>query len=245
MSRSNPTLNSPHPCTRWIEWDGSNGGFRHYDRDGKQNILIPDGFTFILLDELSTVKGWHDASDSGIFANEVRDTKQETLIVKAFKGGTIAEGLYQKIRDRVNAAGGSFVMNLYVAFKGDSGSLAIGSVQFKGAALSAWLEFRKQNRNDLYKKAVRVKGNTEGKKGKITFRTPNFFLTEITPETDAQALALDKELQKFLEGYFKRTRTEQVEASPHEPAEEHEEPHSRSANPASEPERDPEDDIPF
>lgn len=253
MSRSNPTTNNPNPCTRWIEWDGSNGGFRHYDKDAKKNILIPDGFTFILLDQLATVKGWHDASDSGIFSNEVRDTKQEVMIVKAFKGGTIAEGFYAKIRDRINAAGGNYTTNLYVAFKtGDT--LSIGSVQFKGAALSAWLEFAKNNRSDLYKKAIRVKGFTEGKKGKIVFRTPNFFLADITPETDALAIDCDKKLQAFLDGYFKRTRVEQVEQSPNEPEHyEHEPPverqrppHDPDLDPEPDPAlEDPEDDIPF
>lgn len=213
MSRSNPTLNSPHPCTRWFEWDGSNGGIRYYDKEKKENISVPDGFTFILLDQLATIKGWHDASDSGIHSNEVRDTKQEVFVVKAFKGGTIAEGFYARIRDRVNAAGGNYTTNLYIAFR-NSDRLAIGSLQFKGAALSAWLEFSKKNRSDLYKKAIRIKGATEGKKGKITFRTPNFFVADVSPETDAQAIECDKELQQFLASYFKRTRVEQTEQAP-------------------------------
>ena len=169
MSRSNPTDNAPHPCTRWIEWDGSNSGFRYYDKEQKKNILLDDGFTFILLDQLSTIKGWHDASDSGIFANEVRDIKQDVLVVKAFKGGLLGSGPYQQIRDRVIAQGGHFTANLYVAIKTDDGGLAIAAVQFKGAALSAWLEFSKKNREDVYKKAVRCKGFEEGKKGKTIY----------------------------------------------------------------------------
>ena len=184
MSRSNPTDNFPHPCTRWIEWDGSNGEFRYYDKEQKKNIPIEDGLTFILLDQLATIKGWHDASESGIFANEIRDIKQDVLVVKAFKGGTLAEGNYKQIRDRIIANGGHFTSNLYVAIKiGDD--LAIASIQLKGAALSSWMEFSKPNRSELYKKAVRCKGFEEGKKGNIVFRTPVFGLAEVTPETDA------------------------------------------------------------
>lgn len=249
MSRSNPTENAPHPCTRWIEWDGSNGEFRYYDKDQKKNVSLTDSLTFILLDQVSTIKGWHDASDSGIFSNEIRDINQDVLVVKAFKGGTLAEGTYKSIRDRVIAHGGYFVSNLYVAIKsGDE--LAIASVQFKGAALSSWMEFSKQHRADLYKKAIRCKGFVEGKKGKITFRTPVFHLADVSPETDAKAIECDKVLQEFLKGYFSRTRTEQAAQTPvHAPVP----PHDDTPPPAQQGSRgqgagvfdDIDDDIPF
>lgn len=213
MSRSNPTDNMPHPCTRWIEWDGSNGEFRYYDKEKKENVSLGNSLTFILLDQLATVKGWHDASESGIFSNEVRDITQDVLVVKAFKGGTLAEGTYKTIRDRIIAHGGHFTANLYVAIKSEDG-LAIASIQFKGAALSAWMEFGKKNRGELYKKAIRCKGFDEGKKGKIVFRTPIFSLADVSPETDAKAIECDKTLQEFLTSYFTRTRVEQVARPP-------------------------------
>lgn len=213
MSRSNPTDNAPHPCTRWIEWDGSNGEFRYYDKEQKKNVSMGDAITFILLDQLATIKGWHDASESGIFSNEVRDIQQDVLVVKAFKGGTLAEGAYKPIRDRIIAHGGHFTANLYVAIK-TNGDMAIASIQFKGAALSSWMEFAKKNRGELYKKAIRCKGFEEGKKGKIVYRTPIFHLSDVTPETDAKALDCDRVLQEFLTSYFKRTRVEQVARPP-------------------------------
>lgn len=213
MSRSNPTDNAPHPCLRWIEWDGSNGGFRYYDKDQKVNVPLGDSLTFILLDQLATIKGWHDASDSGIFSNEIRDINQDALVVKAFKGGTLAEGPYKQIRDRIIAHGGHFTSNLYVAIKVGE-ELGIASIQFKGAALSSWMEFSKQNRASLYKKAIRCKGFDEGKKGKITYRTPIFGLADVSPETDAKAIECDKVLQEFLKSYFARTRVEQAAPSP-------------------------------
>lgn len=213
MSRSNPTDNLPHPCVRWIEWDGSNGEFRYYDKEQKKNVSLTDSLTFILLDQTAVINGWHDASDSSIFSNEVRDIKQDVMVVKAFKGGTLAEGPYSQIRDKVIAHGGHFTSNLYVAVKVDE-NLVIASIKFKGAALSAWMEFGKKNRADLYKKAVRCKGFEEGKKGKIVFRTPVFNLADVTPETDAQAIDCDRVLQEFLKSYFARTRIEQVAQPP-------------------------------
>lgn len=211
MSRSNPNENaSQNPATRWFEWNGEQGIVRYYDKEAKKNVEVGADFTFILLDQLGSVRGWHDASDSGIYSNEVKDTRQEVLVVKAFKGGPLAEGIYKDIKDRVNSVGGQFVANCYIAFK-SGGALAIGSLRLKGAALGAWMEFTKLNRADLYKKAVRIHGFTEGKKGRIVFRVPVLKLAEITDATNDAATALDRELQTFFDSYFKRTRVEQVE----------------------------------
>lgn len=226
MSRSKPTDNSPNPATRWFEWDGATGNVRYYDKEAKENVVEGDKFTFILLDQLSTVKGWNDASDSGIYANEVKDTRSEPLIVKAFKGGVLAEGFYKNIRDKVIAQGGHFVSNCYIAWR-DVDGLRLGSVQFKGSALRSWMEFTKENRADLYKKAVKIDGSVEGKKGKVVFKTPVFSLVPISAEADQQALELDHVLQGYLESYFSRTRTEQSEPHndlPEEPPPTHHEP---------------------
>lgn len=214
MSRSNPSEHLSNPSTRWFEWSGEKGEVRYYDKDAKKEVVVALPFTFILLDELASVRGWHDASNSGIYSNEVRDTTQEVMVVKAFKGGTIAEGLYKSIKDRVNNAGGDYHANLYIAFKGD-GDYQIGSIRFKGAALRAWMEFRKAHRVDIYKKAVKIGGYTEGKKGSITFRMPECSLKDVSPEAEARAVVLDRELQEFLSGYLKKNKRDQAEAVAH------------------------------
>jgi hypothetical protein len=117
MSRSNPTQNARNPSTRWFEWHGSKGQINYWDKEAKQRVFLNLPFTFLLLDELATVRGFHQASNSGVFANEVRDTRQETLLVRAFEGGEIASGLYANIRDRVKAHGGYFQASCYVAYK--------------------------------------------------------------------------------------------------------------------------------
>jgi len=211
VSRSNPNSNALNPAVRWHEWNGEKGTVRYYDKDAKQNADVPLPFTFLLLDELATVKGWHDLSDSGIYANEVRDTRTDILVVKAFKGGTLAEGIYKDIKDRVNSVGGQFVANCYVGFKNGAEGLHIGSLRFKGAALGAWMEFRKQHRRDLYDKAVDITGYTEGKKGRIVFRVPTFSLRDVSVKTNDIARALDIELQDFLTAYFSRRTADQTE----------------------------------
>lgn len=211
MSRSNPNENStPNPSKRWFVWNGEVGEVRYYDKDTKANVSVGSDFQFMLLDQLGSVRGWHDPSQSGIYSNEVKDTRQDVMIVKAFKGGTLAEGVYRDIKLTVNALGGQFTTNCYIAFKLD-GVLAIGSLRFKGAALSAWMEFCKAHRAELYSKAIRIQGFTEGKKGRIVYRMPVLKSVEVSEVSNAAATALDVTLQEFLAKYLARNTQDQTE----------------------------------
>lgn len=212
MSRSQPNIDAPNPAVRWFEWNGEHGTVRYYDKDTKQNVPMALPFTFLLLDELASVRGWHDASDSGIYSNEVKDTRTGILVVKSFKAGSIAEGIYKDIKDRVNAAGGQYVANCYIAFKQNGSGLAIGSLRFKGAALGSWMEFRKNHRNDIYHKAINIVGYSEGKKGKVIFRVPTFDVKDISEATNNAAVDLDKQFQDWLDSYFSRKTGDRVAA---------------------------------
>lgn len=219
MSRSNPTEATRNPSARWFEFaSGADGGFvRYYDKETEQQVSVGETFTFILLDELATVKGWNDASESAIFANEVRDTRQDALVVRSFKGGELATGLYAQIKDRIVAVGGHFVSSCYIAYK-DGDELKIGNIRFKGAALSAWMDFKKEcpSKKDAngksvkayYVDAVKIVGFDQQKKGGTTFRVPKFALAPLSEDTNKQALCLDAELQAYLSDYLKRPRAE-------------------------------------
>lgn len=219
MSRSNPTDGARNPSTRWFEWaGGSDGGFvRWYDKDAKQNVPVEGTFGFLLLDELSTIKGWHEASESSIYSNEVRDTRQDAFVVRAFKGGELASGIYTSIRDRIIAVGGHYVASLYIAYK-DGDELKIGNLALKGAAAGAWMDFK---RNAGTKKAatgksvaaylvdaVKITGYEQEKKGGTVYRVPKFALSPTTEATNAAAVDLDSQLQLFLADYLKRPKAE-------------------------------------
>ena len=219
MSRSNPTEGARNPSTRWFEWAGGDeGGFaRWYDKEKKGHVAVEGDFTFLLLDELATVKGWHEPSESSIFANEIRDTRQDVFVVKSFEGGELASGLYTSIRDRITALGGHFSVSIYLAYK-DGAELKIGNLQLKGAAAGAWMEFKRKSpsKKDANGKAVRayfvdavkIVGYEQLKKGATTYRIPKFSLVPVSTETNSQAVALDAELQSFLAEYFKRPKAE-------------------------------------
>lgn len=215
MSRSNPTNDTPNPSTRWFEWaGGQNDGFvRYYDKEEKKNVKVDLPFQFILLDELAAVRGWHDNSESGIYSNEVRDTRQDVMVVKAFKGGELAVGRYASIRDRVKAVGGHFQTSIYIAYK-KGGELRIGNLSLKGSALSSWMDFKKANRSEVFKQAIAIVDFRDGRKGGTSFRCPVFELRSLSEESNAAALELDKELQEYLKSYLSRTRDEQVQEAP-------------------------------
>lgn len=207
MSRSNPVETKRNPAVRWYQWSGKNGTVSYCDKEKKQTIETTLPFGFILLDELSTIKGWHDASDSGISSNEVRNMRLDPLAVRSLKGGELANGLYADIKDRITAVGGHYVTNLYIAAKID-GTLKLASLQLGGSALSSWFEFRKAAGPALYTGAIQINGFKEGKKGAVTFKTPSFKAAPLSAESNEQALDLDRQLQAFLTDYLAQSRTE-------------------------------------
>jgi hypothetical protein len=255
MSRSNPVDGVRNPSTRWFEWAGGDDGghVRWYDKDAKADVKVDGPFTFLLLDELSTVKGWHEPSESGIYANEVRDLRQDALVVKSFKGGELASGLYTSIKDRIVAKGGHYHGSIYIAYK-EGEELRLGNLGLKGAALSAWMEFKKSapSKKDANGKSVRayfvdavtITGYEQAKKGGTTYRVPKFALKPVGEDTNQKALALDAELQTFFTDYLKRPKADA--AKPADRPNEEEPPFAPEERvPVKGPFDDFEDDIPF
>lgn len=204
MSRSNQNNNSgnANPSKYFIDW--KNGSFVYYDKEAGKNVDLGDNITFLVLDQLSTIKGWHDASNSPIWSNEVHDTRTETMIVKAFKlkDKPLVSGLYSDIKDKVKSLGGKYVRSMYVAMKVDGNTLELANLQLKGAALGEWTTFYNENRNEIYDAAVEVTGSDARKKGATKFNVPVFALRKVSEETNETAKSLDTVLQNYLSGHL-------------------------------------------
>ena len=209
MSRSNPTASNPNPATRWFEWKGSEGKLVWYDKEKKENIEAPKGFRFLVLDQLNTVTGYNKKAKSGIHSNEVREST-DILVVKYFSGDIIAEGSWTAIKKDVIYEKGKFAKSVYIAFK-DGDELKIGNIKMSGSALGPWFDFSKKHRSDLDTKAVLIKAGEKDTTGDVEFIPPAFSIIDANDETNAAAKLLDIELQKFLDGYFKRTKIEQID----------------------------------
>jgi hypothetical protein len=224
MSRSNPTVNNPHPASRWVEWNGAKGTLRYFDKEINNakdpqkkgdNVIIAQPFTFLVLEETAAVKGWHKPSKSSITSNEVKDTREQPFYVKSFKGGPIANGLYAQIKEKVTYNGGYYQSNVYAAFKNPATkALDLAVLQFNGACLKSWMDFRKKAGKALYEKAIVINGSTVGHTGEVEFHMPIFSLKDVTPETDTAAIEFDaKVLQPYLKEYFSRGVTHAAESA--------------------------------
>jgi hypothetical protein len=159
-----------NPATKFIDWKSNDKNFSYYDKETKENVAIALPFKFLVLDELHTIKGWNDATQSGIYSNEVKFISKEVMTVKPFKGNEIAKGLYKDIKEKIVSAGGHYVKSIYIML--EDGTLA--NLQLKGSAVQQWGEFTNKNRTRLPDEWVVVKTTKDGKKGAVKFSMPEF-----------------------------------------------------------------------
>lgn len=199
MSRINPrTVN---PARMFAQWGGSEGTLSYWDKDKQENITLDFPFTFLVLDELNTVKGWSDKDHSGFWSNEVYDITNDVLRVKT-KNGLVGKGTWAQL-ENLKAKGARYAKSIYIAYKDETGELVLGNLQLLGAALTAWIEFNKQY--DVYKGAVVLVGPSKPKKkGATTYYEPVFEGKNVSEATDNAAKELNVELDKFLKTYLSR-----------------------------------------
>jgi hypothetical protein len=196
MSRSQPTVKNP--ATKFLSWAGGKGNLVHWDKEESKEIEEKLPFTFMVLDELTTIAGYSDEDQSGFWSNEVRSTTTDELTVRTSKG--IREvGNYKDIKDSLKSRGAKYAKSVYIAYK-DGDHLVMGNFKVYGAALTAWIDLSKKA--NVYNTAVVLKGKTEEKKGATTYFVPVFETTTISDDTNKEAIALDVELQKYLSNYF-------------------------------------------
>ena len=210
----NQTEGSTNPATKFLEWKSNDKNFAYYDKTLKQNVPIPIPFKFQFLEHFHTVKGWHDASESGIYSNEVKFISKETLKVRAFKGGEVAEGLYSEIRGKIRDAGGKYFRSVYVI--DESGDIV--QLQLKGACVSAYSDFMSENENRVEGAWIEVKTVSDHKKGATKYSTPDFTIGKAFTAAE-NSLANSKYLD--IVSYFE-SKTEKVEleeAKPEAPEE--------------------------
>ena len=194
-----PTSN---PATKFFDWKSNEKQFSYYDKYLKENVLVPLPFKFLVLDELHTVKGWNDATSSGIYSNEVKFISKEPMTVKPFKGNEIAKGFYKDIKDKIVAAGGHYVKSIYIML--EDGSLA--NLQLKGSAVQAWGEFTQKTRSRLTDEWVQVATAKEGKKGAVKFNVPEFSFFKSLSDLEAeQADTAFNTLEAYLKTYLAKS----------------------------------------
>lgn len=210
MSFSKPQLTNP--SKKFIEWSSDNACFTYFDKDRGEKgekVLLSLPVFFIVLDELSTISGFCEKHGTNIFANEVRSTAKESLLVRTFKGGERLYGLYNDIKSEAKELGGKYTKSVYAMLltgKGQEPELV--NIKLRGAACSAWIE-KKINTG---KAVICVKEVSNEKKGKTEYTVPVFSYAPLTQELTDTATAMDHVLQEYLKEYFTQMEEKIIEA---------------------------------
>lgn len=174
------TRTNSNPAVKFLEWKSNDKYFSYYDKDQGQNIKLELPLKIQLLEEFHTVKGWNDASESGIYANEVKFISKEPLKVKSFKGGDIAEGIYSDIRLKIIDAGGKYHKSIYALLNGE-----IVNISLKGSAVGEWSLFSQGDRakniqgnsGKFESHFIEINGAKDMKKGATKYSVPVFECT--------------------------------------------------------------------
>lgn len=206
MSLSNPT--AKNLATRFMRWRGGEEGggqVTYYDKEAAEEITVPLPFSFIVLDELSTVTGFNDSQQQGYWSNEVRDSNG-TLVART-KQGIQGRGTWQQLKE-LGLKGLKFAQSVYIAFKDETGELQIGNIKMAGAAMSAWIDFKKQF--DISQCAVFITDEPKAaKKGSNRYFVPVFEGQNMSDSTKTEAVKLDEDLQRYLNAYMQRKPEEE------------------------------------
>ena len=213
-----PTNETSSPVTQYLNWKSNDKSFAYYDKAKGENVLVELPIKILFLEHYHTVKGWNDASESGIYSNEVYSIGKEPLTVKAFKGGIIGEGLYKDIKENVKNAGAVYNRSIYAMTS--EGSLI--NVSLKGSGVKAYSDFYNDNNHLLDNNWIEINSAKEGKKGAVKYTTPEFTLgSTISKEENKVADEAANALQTYMDSYFGRDDKEvTVEATVEVSAEE-------------------------
>lgn len=220
MSRSNPNSSEKpqSPAVKFFEWSSTNKCLKYFDKNipDKEtgimgtNVLVPIPFVFLVLDELSCVKGYRKRTKTSIWSNEVRDTTREIMYVKSIDSGAksvVSEdsNIYQKL----SVKDAKYVKSVYVAFFDTDKTWKLGNIQMKGSALGAWIEFTSPDkksgkaRPNLLTSAVKLNSSIYDNSGEVAFNKPVFVESKNVPQdVNDKATELDKVLQEYLPRYF-------------------------------------------
>lgn len=210
ISHTNEAPKSANPTSKYLEWKSNDKSFSYYDKEAGENVKVELPLKFLFLQNYHTVKGWNDASESGIYSNEVFYIGSEPMTVRSFKGGVIAEGLYKDIKPTITAAGGKYNRSIYVML--EDGTVA--NISLKGSGVRQWSDFMEANKNIIDNQWIEVLTSNDEKKGSIKYSTPEFTVgANLTKQDSAKADDVAAELKNYLDGYFKKevATTEEVE----------------------------------
>jgi hypothetical protein len=228
ISHTSETSKSSNPTKRYLEWKSNDKAFEYYDgalkekllSEGKTedeikqnklaNVKVDLPLKFVFLQHYHTVKGWHDASESNIYSNEVFYIGSEPMTVRSFGNKKknlppveIVSGIYTEsiVKSKIISAGGRYHRSIYVML--EDGTLA--NISIKGSSVREWSEFFEKNKNIVDGQWIEVNSAKEQKKGSVKYTTPEFTMGKnLTAKQSGQANEVAAQMKDYLDGYFKK-----------------------------------------
>mgnify|MGYP001140644670 CR=1 FL=1 len=230
---SEKSKSSNRPAKKYLEWKSNDKSFEYYDSELKEkllsegktedeikenklaNVKVDLPLKFVFLQHYHTIKGWHDASKSKIWSNEVYYIGSETITVRSFgnkkdnlPAAEIATGIYKEMKPKIISAGGKYHRSVYVML--EDGTIA--NISFKGAVVREWSDFFGDNQSLLDNQWIEVNTAKEQKKGSIKYSTPEFTLGKnLTAKESGMADDTALELKGYLDEYFRKEEVIEAE----------------------------------
>jgi len=195
MGRIDELSRTENPVSKYIGWKSNDKKFGSYNKISKKTELIDLPVSFIYVTSTVSIKGWSEANSCGIWSNQVTNTSNEILVVKADKK-IIASGLYKDIKDKVKAEGGRFIQNVFCTIDGEP-----CVIEIKGASLMAWSNFFKAAQQKLKYNLCKVDGFVDGKKGAVKYTVPKF---EVGEKISTIALEESDIMYESVKSYLKQ-----------------------------------------
>ena len=131
------------------------------------------------------------------------------MLVRAFKGGEIAKGLYKNIKPVVVQNGGHYEKSIYLI----DGTGELMNIALKGSAVAAWSSFIEENGNERsINEWIAISGAQEAQKGAVKYTTPMFeYLKPLTADEVGEADTKYRELMTYFNKYLTQTPKKEEE----------------------------------
>jgi len=159
------------PVSKFIEWSGSEGRFKYYNKEKNENIVMDEPLYFIIIEKVNAITGFSKEKQCGIYSNEIANISKDILNVCYFKGGLQVSGLYKDKKGEIMSMGGKFENVIYSTLFIKDKEPEIVAFKLFGSALNSYIDAKLQINGSI----IKVQQNPEKQKnGAVYYFIPEF-----------------------------------------------------------------------
>lgn len=211
QKRQNLSEKKQNPAQYFLKWNNGSGEITYYDKEKgkvdkeKGKVNLGNNISFLLLDQLSTAKGWDQINETNIIGTEVRNPQFEPIILRSYKDGKasqVAKGIWKtEIKDKYPV---DFYASLYIITIIDEKPV-LANLQVKGACLASLFVAKLRSVDEFW---ITFKKGEEQKNGMAKwFDLTIQKTTEVPKIVNDVSLDYYNELQDYLEQYLSKKPT--------------------------------------